>query len=265
MLGLHRIHVLTLIALQHQLPRQVIAIPRRTEQGVRVDDTIYSSPELNYTHDICYWLYRSWAGTSLPRRVASENAIANQRTARISFYCVDNRRKAEVEQAIATTGEVRQTGPYHLQCNSDTEIATTYSGTNAALNYKPFVGSKRTFGRCVPKSDTSSSGDDSEDTSVRAGEVACLSVEAQEHFSEINAWTEQTGGVGGSSSNWNYDSGTSWMSLTEINTDRTITVSNKNHIEMPVDHAKGKSSIYRACARREAGHGNAVLRVSVRS
>lgn len=232
-------------------------IPRTSDRAVGIGNIIQSS-RFTDTDEICQWLFGNWM-RGLPSEalrtqadkvqpaVVSHKAKVVVEQSIIWFYCSDFRKKSIIS-AASMAGEARESGPYRLHCNEQTERPDTQKVflSNWRKDY-------RLKGVCIPRSNPSSS----TSTHVDAGMAACLEVQPNYGLAELEAFMDEDDEQPPPDVHVP-DLFTQWLTIRELGTDRQVRVDGKSSVSMRIDPAK--PAIYRVCGKQLAGHGNARLR-----
>lgn len=220
----------------------------------------FHSADYADTDVVCLDLYKSWIEEQteqgiglrysqkrpLPLVVSSNIQLLGFS---MTFLCRDQRTQNAIANAIKFENEVAVTGPFHLLCKPEVEVARRRPRP-PGLKHDPAV---RAPGECVPRASGNS-----ESVLVAAGTSNCVDLRSQDYAS-IEAYLMDED-AGTSAENVSREEYANWMSILEIGTSRHEQVKFQNFVSMTTD--SGQSKVYRACAKMQSGHGNARLYVA---
>lgn len=257
------------IPLSHGL---VEALPAVNDQGYPSESyfstsMIYRSRltgqpvQFTKTDEVCLWLIEVWAeakknegsrGFVRTRPFAlTHKAYAEENINAVRFWCRDTRSKINLTRAMQKYGEVISLGPYYLACNSASQVAATWPELLSG-SVPRATGTRRTGG-CKPKD--GSSGDHS--VVIQAGGSACINAESSARLTNLRAYLDSNEDEDDDDWDLPNEALAGFLSLAELGTARLVYTDKQPLITLSVDHTR--TSMYRACAKQAAGHGNTVL------
>lgn len=222
-------------------------------------DNIFDSSEFQNTEQVCFSMYHNWVpslhgegqqharGQALPPVISSGVRLLYGH--KIEAHCEDFRTPGSVRfrNGPGSAGELQFSEKFYLQCNPESE-APDYEPrpSNRDTHYSRLIGVCRSLGPNRPP--------ENRGVEVKAGSSACVdarNAQAQDLMAYLMQ-DDEDDNERSLSELW-----TEWMNISEVGTSRQVHNTRQSMLKMKGDRSGSRT--YRACARMQAGHGNARL------